>query len=110
MAYTPKLLYATGYPATGGTTLYTVPAGAGVIVKNILLTNTTGEESWVTLHVVPEGGSTQNSNKILSSYGVPGHGIAAVDCSVVMESGSRIIGVNGQNNAVTVTVSGVEIT
>jgi hypothetical protein len=109
MAYTPKLLYATGYPATGGTTLYTVPVSTGVIVKNILLTNTTGEEAWVTLHIVPEGGSIQNSNKILSSYGVPGNGIAAVDCSVVMDSGSRIVGFNGQNNAVSVTVSGVEI-
>lgn len=109
MAYTPRVLFETGYPSNSGGILYTVPNGANVIIKNIVLTNTTGNEATVTLNVVASGSSAQASNRILSSFAVPSHGVSTMDCSIVMKEGSYIYGLNGTNNAVTLTISGVEI-
>ncbi len=110
MAYTPKVLFATGYPSTAGTVLYTVPVGASAIVKNVVMTNTTSVDAWVHLSVVPQGDSSQASNRILAAYNVPPNGISTLDCSIVVPSQSYLHATNGTNNAVTMTISGVEIT
>ena len=109
MAYTPTVLYPSGTPADTGTTLYTVPAATSAIVKNIVMTNTTGNEAVVHLHVVPSGGSAQTSNKILSNYPVPANGVAVLDCSIVMPTDSFLYAQNVTVNAVVLTISGVEI-
>ena len=110
MAYTPKVLFATGFPSTAGTVLYTVPSGASAIVKNVVMTNTTGTDAWVHLSIVPQGDTSQASNRVLSSYNVPPNGISTLDCSIVMPANSYVHATNGTNNDVTLTVSGVEIT
>lgn len=109
MAYTPKVLYPTGYPSTSGTVLYTVPSGSSVIVKNIVLTNTTANETTISLHVVPGSGSAATSNAILYNFAISGRGVSTLDCSIVMTGDFFLYGVNGTNNAITATISGVEI-
>jgi len=109
MAYIPTILYPTNTPSTSGSTLYTVPGAKSTIVKNIVLANTTGTESTMTISVVPSGGSASASNRILSNYAVPANGVATLDCSIVMPTGAFLVGTNGTSGAVTVTVSGVEI-
>lgn len=109
MAYTPRVLYPTGYPSTTGTVLYTVPSSSSIIVKNIVLANTTVNEATITLHVVPNAGSATSSNAILYNYGIAGRGVSTLDCSIVMTGDSQLYAINGTNNAITVTISGVEI-
>jgi hypothetical protein len=109
MAYTPTILCPTTYPGTSGTTLYTVPAAKTTIVKNIILANTTGTEATVSLSVVPSGGSAATSNRVLSTYAVPANGISTLDCSLVMPTAAFLFGTNTTNNAVTMTISGVEV-
>lgn len=110
MAYTPTVLYPSNTPSDSGETLYTVPGSANAIVKNIVLTNTTGNEAYVDLHVVQSGDSAQNSNKILSSHPVPANGVAVLDCSIVMPGNSFLFGLNDTAGAVVMTISGVEVT
>ncbi len=110
MAYIPTVLYPSGTPADTGTTLYTVPAATSAIIKNIVMTNTTGNEATLNLHVVPSGGLAQSSNRILSTYPVPANGVAVLDCSIVMPTASFLYGLNATPGAVVLTVSGVEIT
>jgi hypothetical protein len=109
MAYIPTVLYPTGTPASTGVTLYTVGANKSVIVKNLVMANTTGNEATITVHIVPSGGSASNTNRILSSYAVPANGASTLDCSIVMPDGSSLFAQNGTNGAVTLTISGVEI-
>lgn len=109
MAYVPTLLYPSATPSDSGETIYTVPGTASVIVKNVVLTNTTGSEATVNLHVVPAAGSAQASNQILANYPVPANGVATLDCSIVMNANSFLYALNGTAGAVVVTVSGVEI-
>lgn len=110
MAYTPKILYPTGYPTVAGSTLYTVPGSTSAIIKNIVLTNTTSNDAEVTIHVIQPGGSAQQANRILSNYNVPASGVSTLDCSIVMPSGGYLFAHNYTNDAISVTVSGVEIT
>lgn len=110
MAYTPTVLYPSGTPSDTGATLYTVPAATSAIVKNIVMTNTTGNEATVNLHVVPSAGSAQASNSILYNYPVPASGVAVLDCSIVMPTGSFLHGQNNTASAVVLSISGVEIT
>lgn len=109
MAYTPRILYPTGFPSISGTVLYTVPTSSTIILKNIVLTNTTSSEATITVHVVQSGGSAAPSNAILYSHGITARGVSTLDCSIVMSGDAFIVGVNGTNNAITVTLSGVEI-
>jgi hypothetical protein len=109
MAYIPTILYPSNAPDSSGATLYTVPGGKSTIVKNIVLTNTTVNEATISLSVVPSAGSASSSNQILSSYAVPAHGIASLDCSIVMPAGAALYGTNGTAGAIVVTISGVEI-
>ncbi len=109
MAYIPSLLFPTNFATTSGSTLYTVPANKSAIVKNIVLTNTTSLDATVSVHVVASGGTAQVSNRILSDYGIPQRGMSTLDCSIVMPEGSSLYASSSANNAITVTVSGVEV-
>jgi kynurenine formamidase len=105
---TPKRLYV-GQPGTSLGTLYTVPANTKTIVKNIILTNTTGTAANVTIHFVPNGGSADATNKIISSYTVNTNDTVVIDLSSVLETGDTIQAIQGTANAITVYVSGVEV-
>ena len=109
MAYSPKVLYPSGIPSNGGDTIYTVPNGATTILKNIVMTNTTANDATVHLSIVPSGQSPAVSNRILSDLTVPSFGINTLDVSVVMPSGASLFATNNTNQAVVMTISGVEI-
>ncbi|MCA9331477.1 hypothetical protein KC968_00885 [Candidatus Saccharibacteria bacterium] len=109
MAYIPKSIYSSNTPSSTGETLYAVPAGASVIMKNIVMTNTTSNDASVTIHLVGPGGSPLLSNRILSDFNIPAHGVSALDCSIVMLPTSFLYGINNTTGAIVLTISGVEI-
>ncbi|MGC4378243.1 hypothetical protein WD019_15145 [Fictibacillus sp. Mic-4] len=108
MPNTPKRLYI-GQPGTAASTLYTVPANTKSIVKNVVLTNTTGADATITLHFVPSGGTAGAANKVISSYTVSANDTVVIDLSAVLEAGDTIQGLQGTASAVTVYLSGVEV-
>lgn len=109
MAYTPTNLYPSAFPSSSGATLYTVPSGASAIVKNIVMTNVTANDATLNISIVPAAGSADVSNRILSDFTVPANGVSTFDCSIVMATGCKIYGKNNTNQAIVVTISGVEI-
>ena len=108
MAYTPKILYPSGFPTNAGNTIYTVPNGTTAILKNIVMTNTTANDATVHLSIVPSGGTPAASNRILSDLNVPSFGINTLDVSVVMPAGTSLFATNNTDSAVVMTISGVE--
>lgn len=108
MAAIPKRLYI-GQPSTSLGTLYTVPANTKTIVKQIILSNTTGTDATVTLHFVPNGQTAGNENKIFSTLTVTANNTGIFDLSAVLEAGDTIQAVQGTANAITIHISGVEV-
>lgn len=109
MPNTIKRLYTNSPSNTGIDTLYTTPSNTKTIVKNIVLVNTTGTEANVTVNLVPVGGTPQNSNQLISAYKVQQHDTVVIDVSLVLESGDSLRAQQGTAGAVTLHVSGVEV-
>jgi hypothetical protein len=98
MAYVPARLYR-GTPTTGSTTLFT--AASNVLVKSVVVTNTTATAATLTLVV---GGSD-----LCTAMSVPANGLVVIDDAVleVMSSGETITGLQGTASALRVRVNGV---
>jgi hypothetical protein len=74
MTYSGIALYNTT-PSTSNATLFT--SSAGNVLKQIILTNTTGTAAVVTLYLVRKGGTTSSNTTITlaSALSVPANGI-----------------------------------
>lgn len=108
MAYTPKRFYL-GQPGTSNTTLATVPSNKTWIVKQIMLTNTTSSDATVTLYLVPSGSSASASNMIVPGITIYAKSVVTIDLSQVMTAGDFFVGIQGTANAITIVISGVEV-
>lgn len=100
MAAVPKKLYA-NKPSTGSTTLYTVPANSTTIVKNIVLCNTSGSTATITLNA--------SGQAVMSSLKVDPNDTVTMDLSLVLAAGDTISGLQGTPGAISVYISGVEV-
>lgn len=87
------------------TTLYTVPASTQVIVKHIRAVNTTGLDA--TLKLWHDG--VTDPFVILPAATILAGGWAEFDGDIVMEAADTISGIGGTNNAITVTIYGLEV-
>lgn len=109
MAMTPKRLYV-GQPTTSAGVNYLVGGSVNqAIVKNIILCNTTGTDAVIHLHIVPTSGSPSTSNKVLSSYVVKANESIILDLSATLERGDSIQSLQTTNGAITLFISGVEV-
>ena len=108
MAFAPIRLYQ-GQPGTSATTLYTVPSGKKVILKQIHVCNVTGTDANFTLSLVPSGGSQSNNNRLFASFNVPANGVFVEDFNQVMNSRDFLSGLQSTSGAITLTISGIEV-
>ncbi len=105
--YTPKQMYV-GQPGTSDTLLYTAPAG-GAIIKEIVVSNTTGTAATVSL-AYPAGASAVDAAEAdLFGYSVPANDTRTFPRAQVLTSGQTIRALQGTSSALTVHISGVEI-
>lgn len=108
--YTPaKLVQSTA--TTSETTIYTAPASGtvtAVIVKEVVVANTSGSNVTYTLSLVPQGGSAGTGNRI-----IPGRTMAANDVQVfalnTVMSPSDFLSHLASATGITVTISGVKV-
>ncbi|MDB5054444.1 MAG: hypothetical protein JWM44_2494 [Bacilli bacterium] len=105
---TPKKLYG-AQPSTILATLYTVPAATTEIIKEIVLTNTTATDATITLYLVDSGGTAGATNMLLNAYPVKAKDTVFISMSEVLATGGTIQGLQGTSGAVTVRISGVEV-
>lgn len=108
VTYTPVRLYV-GQPGTSLSALYTVPEGEKVIVRNIVLANTTSSLAKVSVHFVPAGGTADNTNKVIADYGLSPNTTVVIDMNAVLEAGDSVQAIQAVAGAVTMYLSGVEV-
>lgn len=115
MAYTPRMIYQ-GQPGTDEDALTlrpfgdtSVPANTKVILKQIILANTSSASATVAISLVPSGGTAGAANRIVPDVSVGANSVVTIDLSQVMEPGDFLSAVQGTAEAVTVTISGVVV-
>ena len=106
----PKKLYG-AQPGTTDTTLYTVTAPVQyTIVKEILVTNVTSAQATLDISLVDSGGSVADSNKIGKGLSFAPNSITSISIAQVLDVGGFISAKQGTSAALTVRISGIEVT
>jgi|SRR3972149_963160 len=90
------------------TTVYTVPGSTTGIIKELIITNTTSSAATITVYADPDGTVADATTAILSGWSVPANDFLRFRCWLPMTAASTLKAVGGTNNAITITVSGVE--
>jgi hypothetical protein len=104
-ALVPVKLYQ-GQPGTASTLLHTVSSGKKTIVKNVLICNTTSTAANLSLYF----GTATASNQMLNAYNVRANDTVLIEMSGVLDAGDVIRALQGTSGALTIHVSGVEVT
>lgn len=102
MPNTIKPLVRTTLTTTTSTTLYTVPAATTAVVTSIVVSNITGSAATVTLFL--------NDVAILSGVSIPANSASVIDLKQALTATQTIKGGAGTGSALTIHITGVEIT
>lgn len=95
---------------TSFVTQYTAPASTKTIVKEIVVCNTTASVVTLDVALVPNAGSAGVTNQIIAGHNIPANTTVTYTYSQVLATGAFISAKAGTGSALTVTISGVEIT
>lgn len=108
MADTAKRLAGPTQPGTSNGTLYTVPASTTTIVRSIIACNTTASTAKISLAV--NGSAVTAANCIWEEMEIPANGVADWSGFLVLAAAETLQALQGTTNAITITISGVEVT
>lgn len=113
--YEPARLYQ-GQPTTTETTLtltpfdtQLVPTATKVILKQVVIANTTKTAAPVALSLVTSGETANATNRILPDMTIEPNTAVVVDLSQVMGQGDFLSAKQNVEGAVTLTISGVVV-
>ncbi len=96
-----KPLSRTTLTTTTSTTLYTVPSATTTVVTNIAVSNTTGSPATVTISL--------NDVALLSGVSIPANSTSLIDLKQALTATQTIKGGAGTGSALTIHITGVEI-
>lgn len=89
------------------TTLYTVPASTTTIIRSIRVANTTASAATLKMSIGADAAGT----RLLPDLSIPPNSVYLEDGFLaVMTAAETLRATGGTNNALTVTVNGVEVT
>jgi hypothetical protein len=95
---------------TSDVVLYTVAAATTVILKEIILTNTTATNATVSISIVPAAGSAAVGNRIFEQVPVAAYTTVIIsDLSEVMPTDEDITAKSSAATTITMRASGVTI-
>jgi hypothetical protein len=106
MPYTETRFYK-GQPATTDAALYTVPGGQKIIVKQVVIANTTATAATITLGV---GTSSTAANQFVPAVSIPANTVETLEMALVLTAAETLNGLQGTSSAITVMISGLLIT
>jgi hypothetical protein len=111
MAVTPKVFVERKQVEDSQTTQYTATLAKALIDK-CTVTNTTGSTATISVHLVASGGSPTSSNLVLSAKSIaPGETYTCPEVvGQMLESGGFISTLASTASALTISVSGREVT
>jgi len=107
--YTPKRLgtMPVQLSTSGTSALYTCPASTSVIIKSIIATNTTASNATLNFSIV---NTVSASSALIFGLTIGANSVLTMDnLSVVLQAGESFYASSGTASAITLTVSGVEI-
>ena len=94
-----------------GVTVYTVPGATIAVVKSLDIANLTAVARPVRIHLVPNGVAAGTSNALFYDLEIPAYGALSWEGAQILDTaGDFIYAETNANNAMTVTVSGIEET
>jgi hypothetical protein len=109
MGYTPVKLFLAVLTASD-VAYYTVPADSAIIVKEIVLTNTTATNATASISFVPYGGAAGLSNRIFEQAPIPAFTTVVFGLSTVMPVGEFVAAKASAATTLTMRVSAVAVT
>jgi len=91
---------------------YTCPATTQIIIRHVVLTNTTAGALAVTAYIVPAGGSVTDAAKILDAFSIAGHtAYTSPEFSgVVLKTGDTIQCFASAATSISMNASGIQQT
>lgn len=93
--------------ATGGTTVYTVPAGFRTNLNDLVICNTSSSSCDLSLHLVASGGVVSDSNALFDTT-IQANTTIQWTGVQVMNAGDSLRGVAGTTVSITIHASGDE--
>jgi len=109
MTLTEKRLGAGRYNNTTVNTVYTVPASTTAIIRSIRLCNTSTATATFRLFLVPTGGTADQTTAIYYDVTLGANETLGDDAFHVLVTAGTVQFSNGTANAITITISGAEI-
>lgn len=88
--------------------LYTVPAEKTGVLYQAMICNVSDASAMITMHIVPPGGTAQDSNAVLSAVPVDFGSSLLYTASTAMPEGSMIVAKSDVSNAINLTIDGTE--
>lgn len=101
-----KRMYGPAQPATGGTTLFTVPGSHSYHVTSITIANTTAIPATITISIGADAAATS----LMRAVPVAGNETIVLNGYWFLAAGDDMRASQGTSAAITVTVSGVDET
>lgn len=108
--YLAKRFSGPQYLSTTVANQYQVASGKTAVVKEFIFNNTSGSAATVSVHVVPNGGVVAASNQIITTLQISGASQIVWSADIPLEAGEAIAALSGTASAITMTVSGIEVT
>lgn len=105
MADTAKRLAGPALVTSGESTHYTVPGSTTAIIRSIHIVNTTTSTATVSLSIGADAAGT----RLLSATPIPPNATYDWSGFLVMAAAETLRAQSGTNNALAITVSGVEV-
>ena len=96
-------------PGTSYTTVYTVPGATSVIIKEVIVCNTTGAAVVFDLSFVASGGTAGVTNNVCSQHQIGAYATVSYVFSQVLPTGAFVAARANTAAALTVTASGVTV-
>lgn len=106
MAYVPARLVGPYNLIDSYQSLYA--ATSPTIIKQLILSNITGTDTTVRLHLTTSTQQPSSSNALLQDVEIEANSTVIADMTQVMNVGDRLYGRTGISGAINITVSGVE--
>lgn len=105
--YTPKKMYV-GQPGTTDTLIYTAPAG-GAIIKEIVVTNTTASAATISIAFPAGASGVDAAEDFATAFSVAANDVKVWPLSQVLGNAETVRALQGTSVALTVHISGIEI-
>lgn len=106
MADTAQRFYGPAQPGTSAATIYTVPGSTTSILRHMRIANTTGTSATITMSIGADAAAT----RIFDAVSIPGDSVLDWSGFMVMDAAEILQAFQGTSSALTVTISGVDVT